>query len=156
MGNYRDNRGGGGRSFGRRSFGGNRGGDRPMTKTTCSSCGKECEVPFKPTGSKPVYCNDCFKTRGGFDSKHSDNRGSRSSNYDSGRAGDQSQYKEQFETLNTKLDEIIQLLGKTPQKKPKVLKPAIEEVDIEPKPTEIETEVPQVSVEEVNEEEFKL
>ena len=31
-----------------------------MTKVTCSSCGSKCEVPFKPTSSKPVYCSDCF------------------------------------------------------------------------------------------------
>jgi CxxC-x17-CxxC domain-containing protein len=31
-----------------------------MTKVTCSSCGVECEVPFKPTSSKPLFCNDCF------------------------------------------------------------------------------------------------
>jgi len=31
-----------------------------MFKTTCNNCGKDCEVPFKPTGSKPVYCSNCF------------------------------------------------------------------------------------------------
>jgi len=35
-----------------------------MTKVTCSECGAECEVPFKPTSSKPVYCNDCFAKKG--------------------------------------------------------------------------------------------
>ena len=35
-----------------------------MTKVTCSDCGEECEVPFKPTSSKPVYCSDCFKKEG--------------------------------------------------------------------------------------------
>jgi CxxC-x17-CxxC domain-containing protein len=29
-------------------------------KATCSDCGKECEVPFKPTSGRPVYCKDCF------------------------------------------------------------------------------------------------
>ncbi|MDD1693631.1 MAG: DNA-directed RNA polymerase, partial [Methanoregula sp.] len=46
------------------NFGGNRGprdfGPREMTKTTCSDCGKECEVPFKPTEGRPVYCRDCL------------------------------------------------------------------------------------------------
>lgn len=28
---------------------------------TCSACGKEAKVPFKPTLSKPVYCSDCFQ-----------------------------------------------------------------------------------------------
>nr|WP_255668574.1 CxxC-x17-CxxC domain-containing protein [Methanocella sp. CWC-04] len=31
-----------------------------MHKATCSDCGNECQVPFRPNGSKPVYCNDCF------------------------------------------------------------------------------------------------
>ena len=65
------NRGGSGGNRGGRSFGGNRGGSggsrqnsfsgpREMHKTTCSECKKECEVPFKPTEGKPVYCRDCF------------------------------------------------------------------------------------------------
>jgi CxxC-x17-CxxC domain-containing protein len=42
-----------------------RGGyDRPpreMHKITCSDCGQESEVPFKPDGKRPVYCRDCFQ-----------------------------------------------------------------------------------------------
>ncbi|MFA5141769.1 MAG: CxxC-x17-CxxC domain-containing protein [Candidatus Woesearchaeota archaeon] len=34
---------------------------REMHKATCSDCGKECEVPFKPTEGKPVYCRDCYQ-----------------------------------------------------------------------------------------------
>ena len=61
---------------GRGRFGGNRGGGRfggrgadeadletdrqERCTTTCAECGTECEVPFKPNGEKPVYCNDCF------------------------------------------------------------------------------------------------
>ena len=59
-GGGRSNFGGGGRFGG----GGGRGfNDRPreMHKTTCSDCGKQCEVPFKPTSGKPVFCQDCFK-----------------------------------------------------------------------------------------------
>ena len=40
-----------------------------MTKVTCSECGEECEVPFKPTSSKPVYCSDCFTKKGGSPGK---------------------------------------------------------------------------------------
>ena len=36
---------------------------REMFSATCSSCGREAQVPFRPTGSKPVYCNDCFATQ---------------------------------------------------------------------------------------------
>lgn len=45
-------RGGGGGGFSR--------GPREMHKAVCSECGKECEVPFKPSGDRPVYCKDCF------------------------------------------------------------------------------------------------
>lgn len=49
------------RSFGR--FGGRRrDNERPreMHKATCSKCGKEAEVPFKPDGRKPILCKECF------------------------------------------------------------------------------------------------
>jgi len=38
-------------------------GDRPrkMYKIVCSDCGKEAEVPFKPTEGRPVYCRECFQ-----------------------------------------------------------------------------------------------
>ncbi len=67
------NRGGfgGGRSFGggaprRGPFGSGFGGGRPqMHKATCSECGKECELPFRPTGDRPVFCSTCFDKQGG-------------------------------------------------------------------------------------------
>ncbi|NIT03324.1 hypothetical protein GTO10_00020 [Candidatus Saccharibacteria bacterium] len=27
---------------------------------TCANCGKKAQVPFKPTGDRPVYCRDCY------------------------------------------------------------------------------------------------
>src|SRR5690242_11591239 len=36
---------------------------RTETKTTCSQCGKETTVPFKPTQGRPVYCRECFQQR---------------------------------------------------------------------------------------------
>lgn len=79
MGNFNDrggNRGGGFRGGngggGRPSFGGNRGGDRggdrgPVTmhKAVCDECQKSCEVPFRPSSDKPIYCNDCFSSKRG-------------------------------------------------------------------------------------------
>ena len=38
--------------------------DRPpreMHDATCARCGKETQVPFRPTGARPVYCSDCFR-----------------------------------------------------------------------------------------------
>ena len=37
--------------------------DREMHKVTCDECGKETEVPFKPDGTRPVYCRDCYRKR---------------------------------------------------------------------------------------------
>lgn len=66
-GGFGGGRGGGGRG----GFGGGRDGGRPeMHQATCSDCGNDCEVPFRPSGGKPVYCNNCFKRdddRGGRD-----------------------------------------------------------------------------------------
>ncbi|MCX6753625.1 MAG: hypothetical protein NTV03_01035 [Candidatus Nomurabacteria bacterium] len=72
MGNFQGggNRGGGFRGGngggGRPSFGGGRGGDRgPVTmhKAVCDECHKNCEVPFRPSGDKPIYCSDCFSSK---------------------------------------------------------------------------------------------
>ena len=54
---------GGGRSGGGRDFGGNR-EDRPMFPAVCEKCGQSCEVPFRPTGDRPVFCSSCFKAQG--------------------------------------------------------------------------------------------
>jgi len=61
-----------------------------MTKVVCDKCGKSCEVPFRPTPGKPVYCNDCFGKN-----DHSSNR---SGNND------------RLDEINRKLDKILSLL----------------------------------------------
>ena len=50
---FRRDRGGRENSFRERSF----------TKAICAECHTECEVPFKPTGDRPVYCKECFAKR---------------------------------------------------------------------------------------------
>ena len=98
-----------GRSFGNKREFDNRSSSRPtLYKTICSKCGKECEVPFRPNGEKPVFCRDCFRENGGADAKRSDERSfSRPPlNQDSGNT----QYKEQFIALNAKLDKILDML----------------------------------------------
>ena len=36
---------------------------RPMFTAVCADCKKECTIPFKPSGDRPVYCKDCFSRR---------------------------------------------------------------------------------------------
>ena len=40
-------------------------GAREMFSATCSNCGQEAQVPFQPSGDKPVYCSTCFEQRRG-------------------------------------------------------------------------------------------
>ena len=47
---YRHDRGRGGNGFRERTY----------TQVVCSDCKKECEIPFKPSGGRPVYCKECF------------------------------------------------------------------------------------------------
>jgi len=95
----RDSRGGGrGGGFGGRGGGGGFRGDRDSRRPTemydaiCAKCGKSCQVPFKPTGEKPVYCSDCFR----------ENEASGNS-----RGGGSS---DQMSQINAKLDKIIKIL----------------------------------------------
>ena len=36
---------------------------RVMSDATCSDCGQQTKVPFKPTEGKPVYCRECYSKR---------------------------------------------------------------------------------------------
>jgi len=62
MNRFEGNRGSG-RSFGGRGGGFRKprfDGPREMHKTVCADCKKDCEVPFKPTEGRPVYCKECY------------------------------------------------------------------------------------------------
>jgi CxxC-x17-CxxC domain-containing protein len=54
------------RKFTRRDDGdsGSRRPDFQLHKAICDACGRECDLPFKPTGSKPIYCRSCFRKDG--------------------------------------------------------------------------------------------
>lgn len=92
-----------------RSRGGNfrRGGfDRPqMYKAVCDKCRKDCEVPFRPTSGKPVYCNDCFDRP---TSRRPEGRGFSRNNFE--EKSSTSQYEQQFALLNSKLDQVLKIL----------------------------------------------
>lgn len=88
----------------RRDRGGRDFGEKRMFQTVCSECGNSCEVPFKPSGDKPVYCDSCFGSGDGK-SKKTDT------------------YREEFEKLNAKLDRLIKVLEASGLKKePTIIK----------------------------------
>ncbi len=37
--------------------------EKTYTRVICSDCNKECEIPFKPSEDRPVFCSDCFAIR---------------------------------------------------------------------------------------------
>lgn len=125
MRNYRSNNSSRDRRDSPRRSSGGRDYQRPtMHNAVCDECGKDCKVPFRPSGDKPIYCSDCFERKGGGDNR-SDRRNSnrRFDNRDSNRSSqpsisDQSisQLVEKIDVLNTKLTAIITLL---PSAKPK-------------------------------------
>ncbi|MEI7752508.1 MAG: CxxC-x17-CxxC domain-containing protein [Candidatus Omnitrophota bacterium] len=49
---------------------------RVLHKAVCADCHRDCEIPFKPTGERPVYCKECFSKRKGgnsFKGSHGNN-----------------------------------------------------------------------------------
>ena len=78
---YSSGGGGGGYSSGGGGGYGRERAPRQMTQVTCSNCGRETEVPFVPTGDRPVYCSDCFSQMGGGGGSRGGNRGGGSRRY---------------------------------------------------------------------------
>jgi CxxC-x17-CxxC domain-containing protein len=39
--------------------------DREMFDAVCAECGQKTQVPFKPSGDRPVYCSNCYKAKRG-------------------------------------------------------------------------------------------
>lgn len=117
------------KSFAIPSFGGRDGPKPTMHQAICSECNKECEVPFKPSGDKPVFCRKCFKNRtdtspreaigSPFGRNNPSLAGARPSRKDFGERSfskpqvhaSASVSQEQFEILNSKLDKILEALG---------------------------------------------
>lgn len=90
------------RDFSRPSF-----GDKRLFKAVCADCGQSCEVPFQPTSGKPVFCNNCF----GKMDKTKNHDASRHDHHDHHNTDSQNISSEQFATLNSKLDKILQALN---------------------------------------------
>lgn len=147
FGGFNKNRGNGG--FNRRGDARPGFGDRPsfggrdrerseMFTATCSDCGNQCQVPFRPNGSKPVYCDNCFSAKRDGYSNDSANSGApkhRSQQVDtftfgapapkhtpSQSATSQSdkrldELKKQVDALSAKIDKLLHIAQNGPQPK---------------------------------------
>lgn len=129
----RDDRGGN-RGFGRRDFGsrGFNDGPREMFKAVCGKCGKDCEVPFRPSGNRPVFCSQCFEnSRNEGDSRNFSDRGPRPT-YQPRPVESRPQNNEQLGEINRKLDRIIDMLTpKSTVENPVVVEEKVAEVNVE-------------------------
>lgn len=67
---------------------------KEMHEAVCDRCGRRCEVPFRPSGSKPVYCSDCFRK-----------------NEYSEPAEKTGQSSRELEQINMKLDKILDAMN---------------------------------------------
>lgn len=125
-------RDGGRPNFPRKSWGGSGGRNhRPVTmhQAVCDQCGKPCEVPFRPTDGKLVYCNVCFGDR----KKDGNNKGGDrfpQKKFNSYKApiktdlgsniskGNNDGLKKQLEILNVKMDRFIKAVEAMKNTKP--------------------------------------
>lgn len=102
-------------------FGGDSRRDGPeLFDAICSKCGKPCQVPFRPSGEKPVYCRACFgnpiKTPADRENfvrrdvpvafepreRQTENR-------------EIADLKQQIGVMNSKMDSILRILGSLPR-----------------------------------------
>jgi CxxC-x17-CxxC domain-containing protein len=105
--------GGRGDSRGRRDR--DNGGRSQMHKAVCDECGENCEIPFRPTGDRPIYCSNCFSDKGGgndrgFRDRNQGRRFDRDRRPRNDSHRERADYKSDFEQLNIKLDKIIRLM----------------------------------------------
>lgn len=116
----RNNRGGGRGGFRSRPrfgdsprppFGETGRGPVEMHSAVCDNCGRQCEVPFRPTSGKPVYCSNCFENKGGSSSRPERRSYERSDS--------------DLTEINAKLDNILKLLeSQKPVKETNTSEPA--------------------------------
>jgi len=102
----------GGYGGGRGGFGGGRDRERrplEMHEAICAKCGKQCEVPFKPTGDKPVYCRECFNKDGDL-GRSGGGRDFGSRDRERGPSQSAGVSSAQLNEINKKLDKIIKAL----------------------------------------------
>jgi len=89
-----------------KNFNQDKNSNRGSYRAVCAKCSKECEVPFRPSGGRPVYCNDCFR-----EMKNSGPRGQMPTARLTDNAkpsGDR--YQVQFDAINIKLNKILEIL----------------------------------------------
>ena len=82
-------------------------GRKEMFHAVCDECGKDCEVPFRPSPDKPIYCSRCFDEVSPRRESSGNNARSRSTGSNN---TDISQLKDQLGSISAKLDKLLKIL----------------------------------------------
>ncbi len=90
---------------------------REMFSATCSECRSKCEVPFRPSGDKPVFCNNCFGAQkesgtGNFAPKPRFDKGFDKPRFENNDRNDKriDELKAQVAELKTQMKEVLALV----------------------------------------------
>ena len=141
-------------SFGNRpSFNDRDKKDVTLYNATCTTCGKSCEVPFRPDGKKPVLCRDCFAAKNEAPTNSTSSRDRFTPNEMSGRkperpaytapapqSVDYSKLVKQLAVVEDKLNQILSLIQaseKLMEALPIVGIESTTDINVEPSPTKI-------------------
>ncbi|MBW6440812.1 hypothetical protein K0B03_02140 [Patescibacteria group bacterium] len=116
-----------------------------MHQAVCDQCGKSCEVPFRPSEGKPIYCNLCFGGKKNEGSERGSDRFSQEKNNsykaprrndysDNSSKGNNDELKNQLVLLNSKMDRLISAVENMKNNEPlnsekKVITPVINKTD---------------------------
>ncbi len=125
---------GGGKHFG---GGGFRGRDRgrshgpvSMHHAVCDQCGKDCEVPFRPSGDKPVFCDDCFASKkSGGGNRGGDRFAQKNfSAKPASSGGSNDEVKKQLVMLNEKMERLIKVIELNNKPQPMAVIPKVKKI----------------------------
>jgi CxxC-x17-CxxC domain-containing protein len=95
-----------------------------LHEVTCDKCGMKCDIPFKPTNNKPVYCRSCFRKESGSESRGGDRFESRNKDrfeskpkfeefkpHNESSISTSNVSSEDLDKINKKLDKIMKALN---------------------------------------------
>lgn len=85
-----------------------------LYKATCTACKAQCEVPFKPTHGKDIFCSDCFRGTDKQSPRTSSSRDFRKgSDTSPSRPESAGALEAQIQTLIRKIDKLTSLIERS-------------------------------------------
>lgn len=78
--------------------------DAQLFDAVCSTCGRKCQVPFRPSNARPVYCKDCFGAPHDALQRKANSSGA------AGEGKSTADLTRQVAAMNAKVDAILKIL----------------------------------------------